>query len=290
MTDRATRWKLRSIEIDLPKRPLLMGIVNVTPDSFSDGGEFFSTSAAVQQACKLVEDGADLLDIGGESTRPYSEPVTEQDELARVMPVVEQVCASAIEVPVSIDTSKAAVAEQAIAAGAQIINDVTGLEGDPRMLDVAVRSQAGVCAMHMQGTPQTMQDDPTYEDLVADILRYLCQRRDAFTSAGIDARRICLDPGIGFGKTHQHNLTLVARCGEFHQAGCPLLVGPSRKGFLGKVLSDPQADRTAATVGVSLTLAMQGVQIIRVHDVRPVRDALLAFEATGGIDGTVWQW
>ena len=288
MTPRATRWKLRNLEVDLPKRPLLMGIVNVTPDSFSDGGSYFSTNAAVEQALKLAEDGADFLDIGGESTRPYSEPVAERDELARVMPVIEQVC-SATTIPVSIDTSKAAVAEQAVAAGAQIINDVTGLEGDARMVDVAIRCQAGICAMHMQGTPQTMQDDPSYDDVVVDILDYLCQRRDALTSAGIEANRICLDPGIGFGKTHQHNLTLVARCGEFHQAGCPLLVGHSRKGFLGKVLGDKEADRTAATIGVALTLAAQGVQIIRVHDVRPVREALLAFDATGGIDGVPWQ-
>ena len=272
MTERATRWKLRSVEIDLPKRPLLMGIINVTPDSFSDGGRFLSTELAVDQALALAEQGADLLDIGGESTRPYSEPVAEQEELARVMPVIEQVC-SATEVPVSIDTSKAVVAEQAIAAGAQIINDVTGLEGDPRMIEVAVSSQVGVCAMHMQGTPQNMQDDPTYGDVVAEIFDYLCHRRDALAAAGIGPSRICLDPGIGFGKTHQHNLTLVARCREFHQTGCPLLVGHSRKGFLGKVLGDKDADRTAATVGVALTLAAQGVQIIRVHDVRPVREA-----------------
>jgi dihydropteroate synthase len=204
------------------------------------------------------------------------------------MPVVEQVCA-ATKIPVSIDTSKAVVAEQAVAAGAQIINDVTGLEGDPNMVDVAIRCQAGICAMHMQGTPQTMQDNPTYDDVVADILAYLCQRRDALIASGIDSSRICLDPGIGFGKTHQHNLTLVARCGEFHQAGCPLLVGHSRKGFLGKVLGDKDADRTAATVGVALALAVQGVHVLRVHDVRPVREALLAFDATGGIDGVTWQ-
>ena len=288
MTCRATRWKLRSVEIELPKRPLLMGIVNVTPDSFSDGGRFISTSAAVDQALKLAADGADFLDIGGESTRPYSDPVAEQDELDRVLPVVEAVC-SATEVPVSIDTSKSLVAEQAVTAGAQIINDVTGLEGDPGMIDVAIRSQAGVCAMHMQGTPQTMQDNPTYEDVVADILSYLCERRDALINAGIDSMRICLDPGIGFGKTHQHNLTLVARCDEFHQTGCPLLVGHSRKGFLGKVLGDKEADRTAATIGAALTLAARGIQIIRVHDVRPVREALLSFDATGGIDGVTWQ-
>ena len=154
---------------------------------------------------------------------------------------------------------------------------------DIRSIDVARDTGAGVCAMHMQGTPQTMQDNPTYEDVVAEIFAYLQQRRDALTEAGVDPAQICLDPGIGFGKTHQHNLDLLAGCGQFHQLGCPLLIGHSRKGFLGKLLGDREADRTAATIGVALSLAVQGVQIIRVHDLRPVREALLLFEATGGI-------
>ena len=226
-----------------------------------------------------------MLDIGGESTRPYSDPVAVDEELERVLPVVETL-AKQTDVPVSIDTSKAAAAIAAVAAGAEVINDVTGLTGDPDMIEVARESQAGVCAMHMLGTPQTMQDDPQYDDVVADILVYLDGRRRALLAAGIDPQRICLDPGIGFGKTHQHNLTLMAHCERFHELGRPLLVGHSRKGFLGKLLGDKQADRTSATVGGALALAAQGVQVIRVHDVRPVREALLAFAAAGGIDGT----
>jgi dihydropteroate synthase len=261
-----------------------MGIVNVTPDSFSDGGRFFDDQAAVEHGVRLVEDGADLLDVGGESTRPYAEPVGAAEEFNRVLPVVEGL-KRRVPVPLSIDTSKAAVAEAAIAAGAEIVNDVTGLSADPAMILLAVRSGVGVCAMHMQGTPQTMQDDPRYDDVVEDILRYLRERRDALLAAGVERERICLDPGVGFGKTHQHNITLMARCGRFHELGCPLLVGHSRKGFLGKILGDKAADRDVATAGAALVAAAQGVQVLRVHNVRVVREALLAFEACGGVDG-----
>jgi dihydropteroate synthase len=258
-----------------------MGIVNVTPDSFSDGGQFLDAGVAVAHALQLAAEGADILDIGGESTRPYSEPVSVDEELRRVMPVVEKLVRQ-VEIPISIDTSKAAVARAAIDAGAEIINDVTGLEGDPAMVPLAAATGAGVCAMHMQGTPQTMQDDPVYRDVVAEVFAYLEQRRDELMAAGIAADRICLDPGIGFGKTHEHNLTLMAHSFEFHALGCPLLVGHSRKGFLAKIIDDKEADRTNATIGAALSLALQGVQIIRVHDVRPVREALVAFESTGG--------
>jgi len=259
-----------------------MGIVNVTPDSFSDGGKFFEPEVAIQQGLQLVEQGADILDIGGESTRPYSTPVDTEEELRRVLPVVRALCEQT-DVPVSIDTSKARIATEAIAAGAEIINDVTGLESDPDMVQLAVDTGAAICAMHMQGTPQTMQDDPTYDDVVKDIFRYLSTRRDALMSAGIDRERICLDPGVGFGKTHQHNLTLLGACGRYHDLACPLLVGHSRKGFIGHVLGDKQTVRTAGTIAVGLALARQAVQIIRVHDVREMRHALLLFEAVGGI-------
>ncbi len=286
--DRATRWKLRTRTLHLPLRPLVMGIVNVTPDSFSDGGKFLDSDRAVEHAQKLVADGADILDIGGESTRPYSEPVSEDDELQRVLPVVSRL-ADQTQVPISIDTSKAAVARACLQAGAEIINDVTGLEGDPKMLDVALQLAPGICAMHMQGTPQTMQEDPQYENVIEDILAYLATRRDVLLAAGIDRERICLDPGIGFGKTHQHNVELLAACARFHQLGCPILVGHSRKGVIAKVLGNKDTDRTAATIGVALSLARQGVQIIRVHDVAPVRQALLLFEATGGLNGRALQ-
>jgi dihydropteroate synthase len=202
--------------------------------------------------------------------------------MRRVFPVIERLTGQ-VSVPISIDTSKAVVARAAVDAGAEIINDVTGLTGDAAMVEVAVETRAGVCAMHMQGTPQTMQDDPRYSDVVTEILAYLRERRDALVAAGIDRDRICLDPGIGFGKTHEHNITLMQHCAEFHVLGCPLLVGHSRKGFLGKLIGDKEADRTHATVGGALSLAVQGVQIVRVHDVRTVREALVVFEATGGL-------
>jgi dihydropteroate synthase len=261
-----------------------MGVINVTPDSFSDGGRFLGVAAAVEQGKRLADEGADLLDVGGESTRPYAEIVATDEELERVVPVIERL-ARELDLPISIDTSKAAVARAALAAGAEVINDVTGLEGDPEMIGVALETGAGVCAMHMQGTPQTMQDDPRYRNVVEEILEYLRRRRDALLAAGIDRERICLDPGIGFGKTHQHNLTLMAHCGQFHELRAPVLVGHSRKGFLRKLLADKEADRDVATAGSALALAAQGIQVIRVHNVRLVREALLAFEACGGIDG-----
>jgi dihydropteroate synthase len=261
-----------------------MGIINVTPDSFSDGGQFFDHEAAVAHALQLVADGADLLDIGGESTRPKSTPVDPAEEQRRVLPVIERLAAQ-VHVPISIDTSKASVARAAIEAGADIINDVTGLEGDPAMVRTAVDTSAGVCAMHMQGTPQTMQDNPTYGDVVVEVKDYLRQRRDALSAAGIAPERICLDPGIGFGKTREHNLALMSNCRTFHELGCPLLVGHSRKAFLAKLIGDNEADRGTATVAAALALAVQGVQVIRVHDVRKVRESLIVFEVSGGLSG-----
>jgi dihydropteroate synthase len=279
---RAARWQLRNRVIEFPRRPLLMGIVNVTPDSFSDGGEFFDPGAATEHALQLAAEGADLLDIGGESTRPYSEAVPTDEELRRVLPVIKALSGQ-VKIPISIDTSKAVVARAAIGAGAEIVNDVTGFTGDPAMVALAAETGVGVCAMHMRGTPQTMQDNPTYTDVVAVVREYLRQRRDALEAAGIPRERICLDPGIGFGKTHEHSVTLMRHCYELHSLGCQILVGHSRKSFLGKLIGDQEADRTNATVGATLGLAVQGVQIVRVHDVRPVRESLVAFEATGGL-------
>lgn len=283
--NRATAWKLRSKTLQFDRLPALMGIVNVTPDSFSDGGKFVDPAVAIEHGLQLAEAGADILDVGGESTRPDADPVSEAEELRRVVSVVQGL-AEQTTVPISIDTSKARVAEEAVAAGAEIINDVTGLEGDSRMAEVASVAEVGVCAMHMRGTPKTMLDEQNvqYEDVVNDILTYLKSRFDALLQVGIAADRICLDPGIGFAKTHQQNLTLLASLGSYHALGTPILVGHSRKGFLAKILGDPQADRTLATVGVSLSLAAMGIQVIRVHDVAPVREALVAFAATGGID------
>jgi dihydropteroate synthase len=287
-----THWHLKTRALELPhsggrlRRPLVMGIVNVTPDSFSDGGRHASVEAAVAHGLALAADGADILDVGGESTRPYSEPVAEAEELARVAEVVRRLAAES-GLPVSIDTSKARVAARALDLGAEIINDVTGLEGDPDMVRVARESGAGVCAMHMQGSPTTMQIDPRYDDVVADIRGYLAARRDALLAAGIAAERICLDPGIGFGKTHEHNLDLMRRADAFLDLGTPILVGHSRKGFLAKQversLGRPatEAERDAATAGAACRLSALGVQIVRVHAVGLVRTALDLFAVTG---------
>ncbi|OYV81988.1 MAG: dihydropteroate synthase, partial [Planctomycetia bacterium 21-64-5] len=251
---RASHWRLRTRRLDFPARPLVMGILNVTPDSFSDGGQFAGAAAAIERGLRMAAEGADLIDVGGESTRPYSQPVEAGEELRRVVPVVRALVEQT-GLPISIDTSKAAVAREALAAGAEIINDVTALTGDERMIQTALDAQAAVCAMHMLGTPRTMQDNPVYQDVVADVYDYLRQRREALLAAGILPSRIALDPGIGFGKTHEHNLTLLAHCRRFHGLGCPLLVGHSRKGFIGKIIGDKMADRTAGTIGVTLALA-----------------------------------
>ena len=256
----------------------------MTPDSFSDGGNFFDHQHAIDHGLQMVADGASILDIGGESTRPDAEPVSEREELRRVIPVVREL-AEQTRVPISIDTSKAKVATEALAAGAEIINDVTGLEGDTEMVDVARTTGAGICAMHMRGNPRTMQrgENLVYDEVVGEIKQYLRMRYDALIAAGISSDRICLDPGIGFAKTHQHNLTLLRQIHVFHEIQAPLLVGHSRKGFLAKILADKERDRTHATVGVSLALAAKGIQVIRVHDVLATLDALTCFAAAGGV-------
>ena len=292
-----TVFRVRGTVHRLADRTWIMGIVNVTPDSFHDGGRFADPKRAVDHALELAAEGADIIDVGGESTRPGSMPVDVQEELRRVMPVIEQLCKEA-GVPLSIDTSKAAVAQRAIDAGAEIINDVTGLAGDPAMIPLAVETGCGVCAMHIRGTPRTMQENPVYADVVAEVLEYLRVRRDALLAAGIEQDRIALDPGIGFGKTTEHNLQLLANARRLHSLGCPVLIGHSRKRFLAEVsrragdcpdfrISEngtvPFDAATAGTIGVALSLARQGVQILRVHDVAPVREALLLFQAAGGL-------
>jgi len=257
-----------------------MGILNVTPDSFSDGGRHLDISAAVAAAIAMQQAGADIIDIGGESTRPYSEPVDAEEELRRVEPVINRLRGQ-LEIPISIDTSKASVARGAVAAGAEIINDVTGLQGDPGMSKAAADLGVGVCVMHMQGTPQTMQNNPSYGNVVEEIANHLAQRLDWCISHGIERNRICLDPGIGFGKTHDHNLELIQNVTRFLQLGRPILIGHSRKGFIGKLLGDKTADRDAGTIGVTLAVAAAGANVVRVHAVRPTVDALRLFRACG---------
>jgi len=275
-------WKLRTRTLRFGRLPLVMGIVNATPDSFSDGGAFLDPAAAMEHALRLVAEGADLLDIGGESTRPGAAPVDVDEELRRVMPVVEGLQRQ-VNTPLSIDTSKAAVAREAILAGVEAINDVTALTGDPNMAAVAAQTGSGVCIMHMRGTPATMQVAPFYDDVVEDVFRYLAARRDALAAVGIDPARIAVDPGIGFGKNTEHNLALLRGASRLRELGCPVLVGFSRKAFIGQVLGDSRADRDAGTIGVALALARQGVQVLRVHDVAGVRRALMLFEAAGGL-------
>ncbi|XZE56325.1 dihydropteroate synthase [Planctomycetaceae bacterium SH139] len=269
----ADHWQLRTRTMQFGSQPVVMGILNVTPDSFSDGGRYAGTKQAVDEALRMEDAGAGIIDVGGESTRPYSDPVAESEELERVMPVVEALT-QRLSIPLSIDTSKAAVAAAAVSAGAEIINDVTGLSGDPQMLAVAVDSGVGICAMHMQGTPQTMQNQPTYQDVVAEIASYLRERLHACQVAGIATAKICLDPGIGFGKTHAQNIELLRGMEHFLAIGQPLLVGHSRKGFIAHVLADKTTNRLAGTLGVSLALASSGVQVLRVHDVAETVQAL----------------
>jgi len=265
-----------------------MGILNVTPDSFSDGGTFFSAQTAIDQALRLEDEGSDIIDIGGESTRPYSEPVAVDEELRRVIPVIEGLIGR-LKIPISIDTTKASVAQAAIELGVEIVNDISGLEADPQMLSVVRQARVGVCAMHMQGNPQTMQENPNYQQVVPEICAYLKQRDGFLVDHGIEPAKICLDPGIGFGKTHAHNWELLRSIGDFHQLGRPLLVGHSRKGFIANAINDRQANRTAGTIGVSLALALQRIQVLRIHDVLATRHALLTFEAAGGLDIERWH-
>jgi dihydropteroate synthase len=274
-------WKLTDRTLTIGRRPLLMGIVNVTPDSFSDGGHFFEHEKAVQHGLALVAEGADILDIGGESTRPHATPVTLQDELKRVLPVITEL-AKQTNVPLSIDTSKAEVAKQALAAGAHIINDITGLEGDSGMVEVARQSGAGVVVMHMQGTPQTMQLDPKYKDVVAEVRQYLQRRLNTLTQQGIASECIALDPGIGFGKKQEHNLALLTGLESYLEMDRPLCLGVSRKGFINRVLgrTGPVELGDAGTVGVLLYALSRGtVQIARVHNVRVAHDAVRLFLA-----------
>lgn len=251
--------------------PLIMGIVNVTPDSFFDGGRFTDPEAAMAHAVQLVEEGADLLDIGAESTRPGSFSIDEAEELRRLIPVVAAV-AKAVKVPISVDTSKAVVARAAVDTGAVIINDVTALRGDPAMAEVVAESRAGLVLMHMQGAPQTMQEAPHYADVVKDVSSFLAERLQFAMSCGIARRRIILDPGIGFGKLLVNNLDLLAQLHTFGKFDRPVLVGVSRKAFIGTIAGRPVEDRLWGTAAAVALAVEHGAQIVRAHDVRAMRD------------------
>jgi dihydropteroate synthase len=271
-------WTLRDHVLSL-ERCLVMGVLNVTPDSFSDGGRHCQADQAVARGLAMHAEGADLLDVGGESTRPRSQPVAPDEELRRVLPVVEAL-AKVGGVPLSVDTSKAEVAQACLDAGAEIVNDVTALTGDPRMAEVVRSRRAGAILMHMQGTPATMQLAPSYGDVVVDIYRYFEERLQSLVGLGLDADRLVIDPGIGFGKTLEHNLTLLANLQRFQGLGRPVCLGVSRKGFIGKVLGRPVEQRLAGSLAVAChALARGAVQVLRVHDVAATVDAVRMWQA-----------
>ena len=271
-------WTFEGFHRELGQVPLIMGIVNVTPDSFSDGGHFLAQQAAVDHAMKLTTEGADILDVGGESTRPGANEVSLDEELRRVIPVIEQLV-KLTTVPISVDTSKAEVARHALRAGACIVNDISGLLFDPDMIEVCRESRCGVSVMHIPGPPRTMQAEPHYDDVVGEICEYFAERLATLEQAGIAPERIVLDPGIVFGKTAQHNLEILSNISAFQALGRPVLIGHSRKRFLKKLIQREVDERLFGTVGVTLALARQHVDLVRVHDVAANRDALAAYQA-----------
>jgi dihydropteroate synthase len=258
----------------------VMGVVNVTPDSFSDGGRYADAETAIAHGVELEAEGADILDIGGESTRPGAEPVAAGVEMQRVLPVIAGLRERGVAADISIDTSKAAVAAAALDAGATMVNDVTALRSDPAMAELVAARGVPCCLMHMLGEPRTMQDDPRYQDVVSDVKAFLEQRLAFAVASGIAEERILLDPGIGFGKTAEHNLELLARLDELVALGRPVVIGTSRKSFLGRITGRTVDDRLAATIATNVLAYERGARVFRVHDVAPVRDALVITGAT----------
>lgn len=280
-------WKIRGGSVPMDGRCLVMGIVNTTPDSFSDGGLYETADLAVAHAERLIAEGADLLDIGGESSRPGAEAVTEAEELARVLPVVVRLVRIS-RIPISIDTTKAAVARACLEAGAGIINDISAATADPEMAGVVRQAEAGLVIMHMRGTPRTMQANPTYREVVTEVRDYLSGRIETLVAEGIDRDCLVIDPGIGFGKTTAHNLRLIRELGTFSSLGQPLLLGVSRKRFIGEITGKPLEDRMAGSLAVACHAAMaNSAHIVRVHDVGPTSDALRMLEAIARADSSV---
>ncbi|MEY4570478.1 MAG: dihydropteroate synthase [Verrucomicrobiota bacterium] len=275
-------WKTRRATLDLTHQAQAMGILNVTPDSFSDGGDHFNIETALEYARRMIAEGAALIDIGGESTRPGSLPVPAAEEIARTVPVVAALRAE-WDGLISIDTSKAAVAAASLAAGADIVNDVSGLLADPEMAKICAASGCGVVVMHMQGRPQTMQAAPQYADVVAEVRAFFAERFETLTAAGVDPAALCFDPGIGFGKSLEHNLALLRALREISVAGRPILLGVSRKSFIARILNtDDLAAREWPTIAITANAREQGVMLHRVHSVRPNVEALRMTEAILG--------
>jgi dihydropteroate synthase len=272
-------WKIAGRVVDLSRRGIIMGVMNVTPDSFSDGGEFFSAAKAVEHGLQMATDGAQIIDVGGESTRPGAEPVSVDEELRRVIPVIENL-RSKTDIFISIDTSKSEVARAAIEAGASIVNDVTGGRADKEMMTLVAKRSAGFVIMHMQGEPRTMQADPHYSDVVLEVVDFFRQQYARALDCGIDPMTIAFDPGIGFGKTLSHNLELLKNLDRLRINDRPIVVGVSRKSFLGKLIgSSIVADRLPPTVALTSLLRAKGADVFRVHDVRENAAALRVSEA-----------
>lgn len=275
-----SKFNVRDKSLDLSS-PKIMGILNATPDSFSDGGDFNELESALGRIGLMVSQGASIIDIGGESTRPGSEPVTEQEELDRVLPILEKAIPQFPDTLFSIDTTKYRVAEEALKLGTHFVNDISGLQKEPRFVDLCVQYQAGYVMMHSQGNPKTMQEDPTYEDVFKDIYRFFEEQLERCREKGLE--NVVIDPGIGFGKTQDHNLKLLANLDRFKELGYPIMVGASRKSMIGTILNDrPVDDRLTGTVAVHYHAMMQGANIIRVHDVKEAHDSVLVYNAIRG--------
>lgn len=256
-----------------------MGVVNITPDSFSDGGRFYDSKSAIAHGLELAKAGADIIDVGGESTRPGADPVSPDEELERILPVIEGL-AGQVNVPISVDTYKSMVAREALKAGASILNDISAGRFDPELVRLAAREEVPLILMHMKGQPRTMQKNPTYQNLIAEVKSFLSEAAESAEKAGVPREKIIIDPGLGFGKTFDHNLVLLNRLEEFTALNRPLLIGPSRKAFLGRILDGaPPEERETATVAAVVLAACKGAHIIRVHKIRPSKEALAVVEA-----------
>ncbi len=277
--------KIRDFTFDWKELPYLMGIINVTPDSFSDGGEAETVEKALEKAKHLLDSGAHILDIGGESTRPFSEPVPEEIEIKRVIPVIKAIRETFPEAIISVDTYKAKVAELALENGADLVNDISGCQFDNNMVNVIKDFQCPVVIMHIKGTPKTMQINPQYDDVIKEIKNYFYERLDFLTKKGINFEKIIIDPGLGFGKTFQHNIEIIRKIEEFMELERPILLGPSRKSFIGEIIKKPPKERDAGTAGFAVYSFLKGVHILRVHNVSLIQDVLNTFKFFWGDGG-----
>ncbi len=276
MNSSSLRYRFGETTLEFGRRTFIMAILNVTPDSFSDGGRFFDQTDAVLHAFQMAKDGADIIDVGGESTRPGAEQITAEEEKRRVIPVISKIVQK-LKIPVSVDTCKSDVARDALKAGATIVNDITGLHGDPGMADAIAEAGASVVIMHIKGTPKDMQSNPRYDDLIHEVYDYLASAVEGARKRGIT--QIMIDPGIGFGKTPDHNLELINRLDEFRGIGVPILIGVSRKSFIGKILETPVESRLEGTAAAVAASILRGADIVRVHDVREMRRVALVADA-----------